>query len=268
MGGIMERRDFLTTSAMAAMAGATSLAAQGEGAAGPREYYEWTHYELRRGPGAGLLNQYLRDAYFPALKRQGLGPLGAFTPVVGPGSPGLFTLVTLPSLDALGSLRTKLAADAEYLKAAEPFLAASPAEAPYVRKASALLHAFSNHPRLAVPAAAAGNKPRLVEFRVYESPGDRGGDKKIEMFNIGEIDVFRKAGISPVFFGQAIVGAAMPNLHYMVWFPDLAARERAWGAFRDSPEWKALSGKPEYADDLNLSKTTAWLLRPTDYSEI
>ena len=178
----MERREFLVTSAMAA-AGTASLGAQAPGPGAPRDYYEWTRYELRMGPGLGKLNQYLREACFPALKRQGLGPLGAFTVSMGPGSPTLYTLVTLPSLDAFGAIRAKLAADADYQKAAATFLATPAAEAPYVRKESSLLHAFTGMPRVAVPAAAAGNKPRIFEFRVYESPGDRGGDKKIEMFN-------------------------------------------------------------------------------------
>lgn len=261
----MERREFLVTGAMAA-AGSAALGAQPSGGAGGRDYYEWTRYEMRFGPGQGRLNKYLKEAYFPALKRQGLGPLGAFTVALGPGA--FYTLVTLPSLEAFASIRPKLAADAEYQKAAESFLGLPPAEAPYVRKESALLLAFAGHPRLTVPAAAAGNKPRLMEFRIYESPSDRGGDKKVEMFNSGEIDTFKKTGLNPVFFGQTIAGTPMPSLHYMVTFEDAAAREKAWAAFRDHPEWKALSAKPEYTNEAILTRTNAWLLRPTDYSEI
>ena len=54
----------------------------------------------------------------------------------------------------------------------------------------------------------------------------------------------------------------------MVTFADVAEREKNWQVFRDHPEWKALSGKPEYANEQILTKTNAWLLRPTDFSEI
>jgi hypothetical protein len=267
----MERRDFLAASMMAAAAGPGAVAAvaqPGGGEVSRRDYYEWTRYELRMGTGPGRLNDYLRDAYFPALKRQGLGPLGAFTIQFGPGSPALYTLVTLPSLDALGAIRAKLGADTDYQKAAASYLATPPADAVYVRRESTILHAFAGMPRVEVPAAATGNKPRLFEFRLYESHNERAGDKKIEMFEGGEIAIFRKCGLTPVFFGQAIAGSPMPSLFYMVTFADAAERERAWAAFRDHPEWKALSGRPEYANEAILTRINAWLLRPAAFSEI
>jgi hypothetical protein len=264
----MERRDFLVTSAMAAAGSATSLGAQATNPAGRREYYEWTRYELRLGTGQNRLTQYLREAYFPALKRQGCGPLGAFTILLGPGSPTVFTLVTLPSLEAFGDIRSKLAADAEYQKAAASYLATPSTDSVYVRKESALLHAFAGMPKIAAPPAVAEKKPHLLEFRIYESHNERTGDKKIQMFDQGEIDIFRKTGLTPVFFGQAVAGSPMPSLFYMVTFADVAEREKNWQAFRDHPEWKALSGKPEYANEQILTKTNVWLLRPTDFSEI
>jgi hypothetical protein len=266
----MQRRDFLVTSVMAAAGtGVAATAAQtGSGATGRRDYYEWTRYELRFGSGPGRLNDYLRDAYFPALERQGLGPLGAFTVSMGPGSPTLYTLVTLPSLDALGTIRAKLTSDPAYQQAAAAYLGAASGDPVYVRKESTILHAFASVPRVEVPASAAGNKPRIFEFRVYESHNERANDKKIEMFDKGEVDIFRKTGLAPVFFGQAIAGSPLPSLFYMVAFTDVAEREKNWGQFRDHPDWKALSGKPEYANEAILTKTNAWLLRPTAFSEI
>ena len=71
-----------------------------------------------------------------------------------------------------------------------------------------------------------------------------------------------------MFFGQAIAGAPMPSLFYMVTFADMAEREKNWGQFRDHPDWKALSGKPEYANEQILTKTNAWILRPTDIGDL
>ncbi len=73
---------------------------------------------------------------------------------------------------------------------------------------------------------------RLLNFRVYESHNERAAKKKIEMFNKGELAIFRRVGLTPVFFGETVVGAAMPNLTYLLVFPDEAGRKAAWNAIR------------------------------------
>jgi hypothetical protein len=52
----------------------------------------------------------------------------------------------------------------------------------------------------------------------------------------------------------------------MVAFADVAAREKAWAAFRDDAEWIKLRDQPVYADI--VSGIDAALLRPTDFSQI
>jgi hypothetical protein len=52
----------------------------------------------------------------------------------------------------------------------------------------------------------------------------------------------------------------------MVAFADAAAREKAWAAFRDHPEWVRMRDDPRYAD--TVSSIDSALLRPTDYSQI
>jgi len=46
----------------------------------------------------------------------------------------------------------------------------------------------------------------------------------------------------------------------------VAAREKAWAAFREDPEWVKLRDQPAYADI--VSGIDAALLRPTDYSQL
>ena len=59
-------------------------------------------------------------------------------------------------------------------------------------------------------------KSRILELRIYESHSTKAGQKKIEMFNEGgEIAIFRKTGLRPVFFGETLIGPLMPNLTYM-----------------------------------------------------
>jgi len=67
---------------------------------------------------------------------------------------------------------------------------------------------------------------------------------------------------------SVVVGEGLPSLTYMVVFADAAARERAWAAFREDPEWLKLRGRPEYADAEIVSGITSTLLRPTEYSQL
>ena len=82
----------------------------------------------------------------------------------------------------------------------------------------------------------------------------------------GELALFRRVGLNTVFFGRDLVGAGLPSLTYMVVFADAAAREKAWAAFREHPEWVKMRDDPRYAD--TVSSIDSSLLRPTDYSQI
>ena len=128
--------------------------------------------------------------------------------------------------------------------------------------------AFESMPKLEVPAATAEKKPRLFELRTYESHSKKANKKKIEMFNNGEIAIFRRTGLAPVFFGETLVGAKMPNLTYMLAFDDMAAHDKNWGAFVADPEWKKLSSTPGYTDPEIVSNISNLFLRPTAYSQI
>jgi hypothetical protein len=128
--------------------------------------------------------------------------------------------------------------------------------------------AFEGVPKLEVPAATKDNTPRLFELRTYESHSKKANKKKIEMFNRGEIAIFRRAGLAPVFFGETLVGAKMPNLTYMLAYPDMAAHDKNWGAFISDPEWKKLSTTPGYTDPEIVSNISNVFLRPTAYSQI
>jgi hypothetical protein len=55
---------------------------------------------------------------------------------------------------------------------------------------------------------------------------------------------------------------------YMLTFPDLAAREKAWAAFRADPEWQKLKATPGYTDAEIMSNVSDLVLRPAPYSQI
>ncbi len=119
------------------------------------------------------------------------------------------------------------------------------------------------------PIRASPKKTRLFELRRYESPGEEAGRKKIEMFNdVGEISIFKRVGLTPVFFGEALIGEMRPNLTYMLTFDDMAEHDANWKAFGGDAEWKRIKAIPEYADAKIVSRITRTFLTPTGFSQI
>ena len=88
------------------------------------------------------------------------------------------------------------------------------------------------------------------------------------MFNTGEIDIFRKTGLNPVFFGESLVGTLIPNLTYMLAFDDMNQSNANWKNFMSDPDWKNISSKPEYADRKIITNIHNTYLRPAPYSQI
>lgn len=266
----MKRRDFITTSlAAGSFAGLSAFAAEPAAEKKePREFYELRLYHLRRGPKQKVFDDYVREAAIPAMTRAGIGPIGVFNVMTGPDSPTVYVLIPYKSMEQFTTLGARLAADAEYQKAGAEATTAPATDPTYVRVESSLMVAFEGMPKLEVPAGAAEKKPRIFELRTYESHSKKANKKKIEMFNIGEIEIFRRAGLTPVFFGETLIGTKLPNLTYMLTYENMAAKDAAWGKFGADPEWKKLSTTPGYTDPEIVSNISNVLLRPTAYSQI
>ena len=129
----MQRRDFIAASlATSTLALTPEIAAQ-QPEANPREYYQIRRYQMRSGPQTSLTQNYFADALIPALTRMGMGPIGAFQADVGSEAPAFYLLIPGGSLEALAQLSLRLADDAAFLKAADPFWNA-PASAPACRQ--------------------------------------------------------------------------------------------------------------------------------------
>ncbi len=209
---------------------------------------------------------FLEHSALPALQRAGAGPLGVFTGVIAPAGPFLLTLASYPSLAAMDEIRAKVAADSEYQKALTAYNSASGLG--YQRIDSSLLRAFDGMPRVVPPLSGGKRAARLFELRMYESNNLTTLRRKIKMFNEGEMGIFQRLGMQPVFFGETIVGANMPNQCYMLTYEDLAGRERAWKAFGADEEWKKLRATPGYADAEIVSNITNSILAPLPFSPI
>jgi hypothetical protein len=264
----MQRRRFLQSSLAtgASLTVAQSLLAHA--AKKKQEYYELRIYTLKNDLQQRTVELYYKDAAIPALNRQGAKHIGVFTelqPAAGQHTK-LYVLIPFPSVEDFSDMDGKLAKDIAYQQAATDYLTATTEDPAYDRIQSSLLKAFSGMPNLVAPNTS---KDRIFELRRYESPSEYAGKKKIEMFNeAGEIDIFKRTGLTPVFFGEAIIGEARPNLTYMITFDNMEAHDANWKAFGSDAEWKKISGIPEYADKKIISTITKTFLKPTTYSQI
>lgn len=74
--------------------------------------------------------------------------------------------------------------------------------------------------------------------------------------------------------GMRLIGYWVPadeedKLIYVLAFPSLEARERAWQAFRDDPEWHEVrDASHEAAGGVIVAQVDSTVMFPTDYSPI
>src|SRR5690349_15946785 len=115
----MNRRDFLTGSIAAAAT--VSVVEEAGAQEGKQEFYELRMMRLRMGPMQKLADDYFRDAFIPAMKRIGVGPIGVFDVNIGPDSPTKYILIPHKSMDSIANAAASLATDDEYHKAGAEF---------------------------------------------------------------------------------------------------------------------------------------------------
>jgi hypothetical protein len=267
----LQRRRFLTSSLAAstlALEGANLLKAQQPSSGAGREYYELRKFHLEQGPQSKLTNTYVEHALIPALNRLGISPIGAFNLDLGPETPTLYLLLPSTSLETLVTTDLQLSKDEEFLRAAHPFWNAPATQPAFVRMESSLMSAFEGHPKLTVPPVTAQNGKRVFQLRTYESPSNADHVRKVEMFHSGEFEIFQKAGFWQVFYGDTLIGPRLPNLTYMLSYPDLSELNGKWKAFMSDPDWKKLSSSPKYSYESLVTNITNLILSPTPYSQI
>lgn len=261
----MNRRTFLTvsgaTSTLASVSAWRSLAAE---SALERQYLALHKYSFASLEQRTAFDAFMKEAALPAFERLRIEPVGVFQDAKE-FSP-VFVLLPHPTAESALALDHNLLADAAFTAKGAGFIEAPKAALPFQEVERWLLLAFKEMPKVETPVT---NPGRVFQLRIYESPSLKTGQKKIEMFNdAGEIKIFREVGLAPVFFGEALYGAKLPNLTYMLAFENEAALKAAWGRFGQHPEWKKLRAMPEYADNRILRNIVNLQLTPTDYSQI
>ena len=261
----MTRRKFVP----AAAAGAAALKGQTIQAKAKPCVYELriVHHRNSADNQRQRMTDLLRNATLPALEKYGAGPVGFFASSIAPGGPFLMALISYPSMAAMEDIRARMNADAAYVKQIEAFNAMPGLG--YERLENSLLRAFPGMSAIEVPPNDGKRPSKIFELRTYESNNSATLRRKIKMFEEGgEIAIFRKLGMQPVFFGETIVGRNMPSLTYMLAYDDLAARERMWKAFGRDPDWMKLRDQPGLSDAEIVSNISTAILSPLAFSPI
>jgi hypothetical protein len=125
---------------LAAAAGTTAAGVPAADEGGPKvgELYELRVYSLPAAKQPAL-DRYLGEAFIPALKRYGIGPVGAFAEEPEKDQVKLHVLIVHPSAASAVTLPARLDADEDHRKEAGDFLALPASDPPYSRIDSSLL---------------------------------------------------------------------------------------------------------------------------------
>ena len=231
------------------------------------DYYQIKIYHLKNNDQVSKVEDYLENVYLPALHRNGIKNIGVFKPIANDTSSIKFIYVLIPFTTAEEWLKLdqKLQKDDTYSYAAKSFLEASADEAPYERMESILLEAFSGQGQLLLPTTK--NAERVFELRSYESPTENLLAKKMAMFNKDEINIFKRLGFNPVFYGRVLSGSRMPNLMYIPIFDNVQQRDAQWKVFGNDPKWKEISSDPANENKVSVSHIDSILMHSTSYSD-
>lgn len=240
------------------------LAAQKTKKAG--EYYQLTIYRFTSPEQEKILDEHLKNYFIPALHKSGIKTVGVFKAIANDTAAlkSLYVLVPVKSLNAISEISQRLMADknlnnSDYINTAYN----SPA---YSRMETIILKSFHLASKMNTPILKSSRADRVYELRSYESPSEKMFRNKLHMFNEGgETAIFKKLNFNAVFYGEVIAGSRMPNLMYMTSFENMEDRKAHWKSFSSDPDWKKLSGREAYKN--NVSKIDITFLRPADYSD-
>jgi NIPSNAP len=106
----------------------------------------------------------------------------------------------------------------------------------------------------------------IYELRIYTvHPGRM--DALQQRFRDHSSRLFERHGMTNVGYWTNVIGGRSDELWYMLGYEDLAARERAWTAFRADPEWVAARAASE-EDGPIVHHIENRMLSPTDFSPL
>jgi NIPSNAP len=121
--------------------------------------------------------------------------------------------------------------------------------------------------RLMTPAPVSADANHVFELRVYHSTPGRLGDI-VKRFKDDTRKVFEKHDMTSVGYWVPQDAPGKDNLLiYILSHPSREAATKNWAAFRDDPEWKAITARTE-ANGKIVDHVDSTFMDPTDFSKI
>jgi hypothetical protein len=225
--------------------------------------YALEQFRLKAGTQLPRLHEFLGQAMLPALNRVHGGPQIYLEAVIASHTPQVAAIYGFGSLEEVWNVHTKIGSDEALAKKMETLEAGEPA---FETMETTLLEAADYSPEIS--SSAEGAAPRIFELRVYHSPTFRQLDALHERFRGPEIKIFHRTGIHPILYSSTLAGPNMPNLTYLIPFPDLAAREKAWAAFNADPEWQKVRKESIDKNGQIASVIQVSIYKATPYSPV
>ena len=261
---MMKTKAPLLTIAIALMAISTAFAFKGD----KREFYEIKLYRLSTNDQVKKVEDFLRDAYLPALHRAGIAKVGVFHPRGNDTAVDkrVYVFIPVKTLDKVAVVEDLMINDPELIQAGDAYWNTAYNATFYNRIETIILKAFPLMPTWNVPNLTGPKTERVFELRSYEGPTERLYRQKVKMFNEGgEIALFKRLNFNAVFYSEVVAGSHQPNLMYMTSFNNWSDREEHWKVFGADPVWTKLKDLPEYAH--TVAKNEQVYLNPTEFSE-
>lgn len=106
----------------------------------------------------------------------------------------------------------------------------------------------------------------IYELRIYRTHPGRMGALQAR-FRDHTCRLFEKHGITSIGYWTTAIGGRNDELWYIVGYKNLGARQTAWAAFRDDPEWQKVYADSE-ADGPIVHHIENRILAPTDFSPL
>jgi hypothetical protein len=234
-----------------------------------RDIYELRIYHIESKEQEKRMDDYLENAFIPAMHEAGVQKVGVFKPVESDTEESgkkIYVFLPYSSMDQFLEIPQKLENNQTYQEAGKDYIDAAHDDPTYKRIETVLMRAFTGMPQFKEPKLTGPKKDRVYELRSYESATEKQFKNKVKMFNEGEIEIFDRLGFNAVFYGEVIAGADMPNLMYMTTFSDMESEKEHWKAFGSDPAWEKMKVMEEYQN--NMNRNNPKLLYPAEYSDL
>ena len=227
--------------------------------------FVFEQYFLKNGTQPTRIHEYFSGPFLEAIHKIHTGPKLFLDALMAPHQPQAAVLIGFDSITEMLSVYEKLEADGGWRKGLEKW--ESGEEPPYEYQSRILLKATPYCPEWTLPAEAPKGR-KIYELRLYHSPTQRQLTSLHARFAGPEIKIFHRVGVHPILYSSTLFGQNMPNLTYIIPFENLAAREKAWEAFGQDPEWiKVRKESIDQSGQISISSQIS-LYRASAYSPI